>query len=144
MVDDPLALRARQDDLPDHPLHGRGPAARRSGGDHALRRIIASGRPDELGGRDLRPAELRFSLPAAWSLGDVPELPAERRSLDGDRVLVQTREPVRAAQILTTWALDHDIDLGHFSVAQPSLEDIYLELTGATGDNSQAHQEATA
>jgi ABC-2 type transport system ATP-binding protein len=105
--------------------------------------IIASGRPDELGGRDLRPAELRFSLPAAWSLGDVPELPAERRSLEGDRVLLLTREPVRATQVLTTWALDHDVDLGHFSVAQPTLEDIYLELTGATGDNSQAPQEAT-
>ena len=27
--------------------------------------IIATGRPDELGGRDLRPAEIRFALPAA-------------------------------------------------------------------------------
>ena len=51
--------------------------------------------------------------------------------MDGDRVLVQTREPVRAARCLTTWALDHDVDLGHFSVTQPTLEDIYLELTGA-------------
>jgi hypothetical protein len=25
--------------------------------------------------------------------------------------------------------LDHDIELGAFSVAQPTLEDIYLELT---------------
>ena len=105
--------------------------------------IIASGRPDELGGRDRRPAELRFSLPGPWSLGDVPELPAQRRSLEGDRVLVLTREPVRATQVLTTWALEHDVDLGHFSVAQPTLEDIYLELTGASHDYSQAQQEAT-
>jgi ABC-2 type transport system ATP-binding protein len=27
--------------------------------------IIAIGRPEELGGRDLRPAEIRFSLPEA-------------------------------------------------------------------------------
>ena len=94
--------------------------------------IIASGRPDELGGRDVRPAEIRFALPSGWSLGDVPELPAEDRALEGDRVLVHTREPVRAAQVLTTWAVDHDVDLGHFSVTQPTLEDIYLELTGAT------------
>jgi ABC-2 type transport system ATP-binding protein len=33
--------------------------------------IIALGAPEELGGRDLRPAEIRFSLPAEWSLGDV-------------------------------------------------------------------------
>src|SRR6201986_3020908 len=34
--------------------------------------LIALGTPDELGGRDLRPAEIRFALPAEWSLGDVP------------------------------------------------------------------------
>jgi ABC-2 type transport system ATP-binding protein len=41
--------------------------------------IIALGRPDELGGRDARPAEISFSLPAGWSLGDVPEVPSEQR-----------------------------------------------------------------
>jgi ABC-2 type transport system ATP-binding protein len=98
-------------------------------------RIIASGRPDELGGRDSRPAELRFSLPAGWSLGDVPQLPCDRRVAEGDRIVVFTREAVRATQILTSWAVDHDVDLGHFSVTQPTLEDIYLELTGAGEDN---------
>src|SRR5437764_5768519 len=58
--------------------------------------IIASGRPDELGGRDVRPAEIRFALSAGWSLGDVPALPAESTSLEGDRVLVRTQDAVRA------------------------------------------------
>jgi ABC-2 type transport system ATP-binding protein len=102
--------------------------------------IIASGRPDELGGRDLRPAEIRFSLPPDWSLGDVPALPSEQRSADADRVLILTREPVRAAQILTTWALERQIDLAHFSVSQPTLEDIYLELTGANDHNQQVEE----
>ena len=31
--------------------------------------IIASGRPDEIGGRDLRPAEIRFALPAGLVAG---------------------------------------------------------------------------
>jgi ABC-2 type transport system ATP-binding protein len=31
--------------------------------------IIASGRPDELGGRDLRPAEIRFALPEGAGAG---------------------------------------------------------------------------
>jgi hypothetical protein len=44
---------------------------------------------------------------------------------------------VVAAQRITTWALDHDVDLGHFSVNQPTLEDIYLELTG-NGPDDQA------
>jgi hypothetical protein len=50
-------------------------------------------------------------------------------------VLVVTGEPVPAVQRLTTWALDHDVELGHFSVSQPTLEDIYLELTAAAPAN---------
>jgi ABC-2 type transport system ATP-binding protein len=103
--------------------------------------IIASGRPEELGGRDLRPAEIRFSLPRTIALGDVPEMPCEGRSLDGERVLVVTREPVRATQILTTWAVERGADLGNFSVTQPTLEDIYLELTGGTQQNSPLRSE---
>ncbi len=92
--------------------------------------IIASGRPDELGGRDLRPAEIRFSLPAPWSLSDVPELPEISREALGDRALVMTRDPVHAVHLLTGWALENDVDLGRLAVTQPTLEDIYLELTG--------------
>ena len=103
-------------------------------------RIIASGRPEEIGGRDLRPAEIRFLLPDGMGLDDVPEVPAQHREAQADRVLIQTREPVRAAQIVTTWALDRDLDLGHFSVTQPTLEDIYLELTGANEHNSEVQE----
>jgi ABC-2 type transport system ATP-binding protein len=105
--------------------------------------IIAAGRPDELGGRDVRPAEIRFTLASNWSLGDVPTLPSESRSIEGDRVTVLTREPVRATQVLTTWAVDHDVDLGHFSVTQPTLEDIYLELTEAGTGESEQHTTET-
>jgi ABC-2 type transport system ATP-binding protein len=104
--------------------------------------IIALGRPDEIGGRDLRPAEIRFLLPAGFSLGDLPDVPSLARSLDGDRVLVSTTEPVRAAHALTGWALDRGVDLERFAVAQPSLEDIYLELTGAANDDTAPSQEA--
>jgi ABC-2 type transport system ATP-binding protein len=104
--------------------------------------IIALGRPDELGGRDVRPAEIRFTLPAGWSLGDLPELPSEERSLSGDRVLIVTRDPVPATNVITGWALDHEVDLGHFSVSQPALEDIYLELTGAAEHNHVTERKA--
>jgi ABC-2 type transport system ATP-binding protein len=102
--------------------------------------IIAAGRPDQLGGRDLRPAEIRFTLPGSSSLGDVPELPSLARSIDGDRVLLHTTEPVRAANLLTGWALDRGVDLGAFSVTQPTLEDIYLELTGETEPDSSTEE----
>src|SRR5689334_13871918 len=79
--------------------------------------IVATGRPDELGGRDLRPAEIRFVLPAGWSLGDLPEVSGFERSMQGDRVLVRTREPVRATNEITRWALERSLELEHFSVA---------------------------
>jgi ABC-2 type transport system ATP-binding protein len=104
--------------------------------------IIAMGRPEELGGRDLRPAEIRFSLPSEWSLGDLPDIPCEARTLEGDRVTVMTKEPVVASQRITTWALEHDVDLGHFSVTQPTLEDIYLELTRSVEENDSVQEVA--
>ncbi|HSZ69763.1 MAG TPA: ABC transporter ATP-binding protein [Solirubrobacteraceae bacterium] len=93
-------------------------------------RIVAAGRPEELGGRELRPTEIRFGLPPSRTLADLPELPAETVALEGDRVLVKSHEGVLATQRITAWALEQGIELEHFTVAQPSLEDVYLELTG--------------
>jgi len=67
----------------------------------------------------------------------MPDVPSSERSMHDGRVLVPTSEPVRATQAITTWALEDDVDLGHFSVAQPTLEDIYLELTGAESPATQ-------
>jgi ABC-2 type transport system ATP-binding protein len=103
--------------------------------------IIAVGRPEELGGRDLRPAEIRFGLPAGWSLGDVPEMPCLERSIDGARVLVLSTEPILATHEITSWAIERGLELDRFSVTQPTLEDIYLELTGSTNHN-RATEEA--
>jgi ABC-2 type transport system ATP-binding protein len=104
--------------------------------------IIALGRPEELGGRDLRPTEIRFILPPRWSLGDIPEVPASGRSAEGEHVVITTREPLVAVQRITTWALDHDVELEHLSVNQPTLEDIYLELTGPEQHNAGVAEEA--
>jgi ABC-2 type transport system ATP-binding protein len=100
--------------------------------------IIAEGRPQDIGGRNLRPAEIRFVLPEGYGLDDLPAQHVERRSLSGDEVLLVTREPVRATHALTAWALDRDLDLAHFAVAQPTLEDIYLELTGSASETPSA------
>ena len=103
--------------------------------------IIAIGRPDELGGRDLRPAEIRFVLPAAVVARRCARVARSReRSIDGDRVLVADAEPVRAAQRITSWAVEREVELEHFSVTQPTLEDIYLELTGSERSAIHAHE----
>ena len=92
--------------------------------------IIAVGAPEELGGREAHPAEIRFQLPAEHALEDLPHVPGVQRSSDHGRVLLRTTDPVLVSARVTTWALENDVTLGHFSVTQPTLEDIYLELTG--------------
>jgi ABC-2 type transport system ATP-binding protein len=92
--------------------------------------IIATGPPNELGGRDARPAEIRFELPDGWTLEQLPAVAALERIAEGRRVLIRTDQTIRTTAQITAWALENDLELAQFSVSQPSLEDVYLELTG--------------
>jgi ABC-2 type transport system ATP-binding protein len=93
--------------------------------------IVAAGAPGELGGRDALPAEIRFTLPAGVSVSELPELPAATVALGREGVLVTAADGVAVAHEITGWALERGIALGGFSVARPTLEDVYLTLTEA-------------
>jgi hypothetical protein len=43
---------------------------------------------------------------------------------------LRTDDPTTASHRVTTWALEGGLRLEAFEVTQPSLEDVYLELTG--------------
>ena len=45
-------------------------------------------------------------------------------------MLIRTDQTIRTTAQITAWALENDLELAQFSVSQPSLEDVYLELTG--------------
>jgi ABC-2 type transport system ATP-binding protein len=110
----------------------------------AAGRIVASGPPQELGGREELPTEIRFALPEGVEVADLPQLSAGAEVL-GDRegVLVRAPEGMQATHVLTGWALERGVELRGFSVAQPTLEDIYLSLTA--GDDpalNGGHMEA--
>jgi ABC-2 type transport system ATP-binding protein len=98
-------------------------------------RIIALGAPEELGGRDRRPTEIRFALPSGLTLADLPELPVVDIAIEDGLALITSNEGVRATQGITTWALQRGLELERFSVAQPSLEDVYLELTAGSAED---------
>lgn len=116
----------------------------------AAGRIVALGTPQELGGRDALPSEIRFTLPEGVGVGELPQLPPDADvQLDPDRgagggVLVRTAEGVAAAHALTGWALEQGIELRGFSVAQPTLEDVYLALTADESEGSAGAQPAAA
>ncbi len=93
--------------------------------------IVATGSPDELGGRGTAESLITFSLPAGVESGALPERLAASLSGSNGKLSLQTREPVATLNSLTAWALEREIDLEALEVRRPSLEDVYLELTGA-------------
>jgi ABC-2 type transport system ATP-binding protein len=91
--------------------------------------IVASGPPESLAGRDEQPTEIRFVLPHGVALSDLPLMAAESIDESGDVVVITTRQGVSAIHDLTGWALERDLPLAGLSLAQPTLEDVYLALT---------------
>jgi ABC-2 type transport system ATP-binding protein len=93
--------------------------------------IVARGTPADLGDRESRPAEISFELPARITVSDLPaEVAAASRVANGV-VRLESERPVELLNRLTAWALERSVDLAALEVRRPSLEDIYLELTGS-------------
>jgi ABC-2 type transport system ATP-binding protein len=92
----------------------------------AAGRIVAEGTPATLGDRNLARARIRYRLPADATPPDtVPGAP----DADGFTV-ISSADAVRDLHLLTGWAIDNGIALDGLEVTRPSLEDVYLALTG--------------
>jgi ABC-2 type transport system ATP-binding protein len=72
--------------------------------------IVAAGSPEEIGSRETLPTKISYRL-------------------NGERVSLETDDPVVELAGLTGRALEQGLDLDELEVTRPSLEDIYLELT---------------
>jgi ABC-2 type transport system ATP-binding protein len=94
----------------------------------AAGKIVAEGPPSSLGGRDTAATIVRFRLPE----GDHDLPPGIRAGVTSTNGLfqVQTEDPTRTLFELTGWALEREIRLEGLDVTRPTLEDVYLELTG--------------
>jgi ABC-2 type transport system ATP-binding protein len=94
--------------------------------------IVASGTPATLGGRDTAASSVRFVLPDDVGVSELPELSDGDVTIVGRQVSISTRQPVPTAYRVTQWAIERGTDLEAFSVTPPTLEDVYLALTGHT------------
>ncbi len=92
----------------------------------ATGRILATGSPDEIGGRASARATIRIPWPVDRPLDTLP-LPATR---DGATVTLETDSTTTILHTLTGWAIDRGVDLEGMTVTRPSLEDVYLQLVG--------------
>jgi ABC-2 type transport system ATP-binding protein len=107
----------------------------------AAGRIVAAGPPSTIGGRDTARTRIRFALPPGAHVADLP-LPVA--GIDDGTVTVEIAEPNSALYELTGWALRRGSPLERLTVDQPSLEDVYLSLTGASaGEDTPAGEDTS-
>ena len=92
-------------------------------------RIVAEGRPNELGGRQTAGTTIRFRLGPGAAAGQLPPSLAPRVTEAGDRLELVTDTAVDDLAVLCGWAVERGVDLGPLEAIRPSLEDVYLELT---------------
>jgi ABC-2 type transport system ATP-binding protein len=91
-------------------------------------RVVATGTPEDVGGRDRADTRIRFVLPEGVAPTDLPVLAVP----DGPgRAVVQASDPARTLHRLTGWLIQRGLPLEGLTVDRPSLEDTYLELTRA-------------
>ena len=104
-------------------------------------RIVAEGPPATLGGRGEAVTKIAFRLPP-----DAPPLPEHLGAVTdpSGAVRMEAARPMRTLHELTSWALEHEVELESLVVARPSLEDVYLELTGEGPDAAGAPAGAEA
>jgi len=96
-------------------------------------RIVAEGTPQSIGGRADANATVRFRLPDGVTTAEVASAgAAEATPGDHGFVVVSTATPTDTLHRLTGWALDRNSELAELTVARPSLEDVYLDLTSDT------------
>ena len=97
-------------------------------------RIVATGTPDDLGGRGEAPTVISFEAPSVEVGRDVEAATGGEWTRENGRIVVRTADPVRALHELTGKALGDSVELTGLEVRRPSLEDVYLELTGGGRD----------
>jgi ABC-2 type transport system ATP-binding protein len=103
-------------------------------------RIVATGTPGSIGGRELGEATIRFRLPDDVTVDDLPSgwAASPPRLAGSGSVEMTTTDEVRVVHQLTGWAIDRGVALQGLTVARLTLEDVYLRLTGAPpGDEQQ-------
>ena len=89
--------------------------------------IVADGTPSTIAGRDRMQTRIHFRLPD----GKRPALElTDGTALEDGSWEIRTDNPTKVAHDLTAWALERGQVYEVLEITQPSLEDVYLELTG--------------
>jgi ABC-2 type transport system ATP-binding protein len=100
--------------------------------------IVAEGTPQTLGGRDHMTTTISFTLPDYLHARDLPPgLSPLTEPGPGGSTVVHSDSPLVHLQMLGNWALGRGFDLPDLDVHRPTLEEVYLSLTGAASKKDQ-------
>jgi ABC-type multidrug transport system ATPase subunit len=95
-------------------------------------RLVAMGPPEQLSATD--PAHtITFQRPTGVPLAALPVV-SGRIQDDHGVVSITTTQPTRDTYALTNWALQRGVELTGLTLTRPTLEDVYLRLTGGVVD----------
>jgi ABC-2 type transport system ATP-binding protein len=98
-------------------------------------RIVADGTPETLGGRDRAPSVVTFRVaPDLWPTLPTPLLEAAQPLDTRGLARIHADDPLALLGALDRWAVATSNRVDGLSVTRPTLEDVYLELTGERGD----------
>jgi ABC-2 type transport system ATP-binding protein len=89
-------------------------------------KVVAEGTPETLRARTEQRTRIRFELPAGLDAAALP-VPV---TVETGIAVIETPTPTRSLRDLTTWAVAQGLELPNLEVTRPSLEDVYIELTG--------------
>ena len=95
--------------------------------------IVAMGTPDETRSRTLGQARVEVRCEAPLPAGDPPRGPdADAAQISADRktIVVSTKKPARTLVDLVRWIDQIGVELADVQLRRPSLEDVFIELTG--------------
>ena len=93
-------------------------------------KVVASGTPDTLGGRDGGMTTVRFTMPIGVVVDDLPTPYDCYPRVRHRAVEFCLPDATVFLHDLTGWAVARGERLEHLTVKRPSLEDVYLALTG--------------
>jgi len=101
--------------------------------------IVAAGTPQTLGGRDHMTTTIRFTLPSHVHADDLPQELSQLAMPPGpgEPTVLESESPLAHLQMLGNWALERGLDLRDLDVHRPSLEEVYLSLTGSASNKAQ-------
>jgi ABC-2 type transport system ATP-binding protein len=102
--------------------------------------IVAEGPPSTIAGRDHAKTRIRFTVPDGTVVPALDGAESGGEAVGGAVELVAA-DPRRVLHELTGWAIDHGVELTALEVRRPSLEDVYLELTGGPTTEEPAEPE---